>query len=152
MKIIFICTGNTCRSPMAEVLAREIFEKSNIEIEVISRGVSVYTPSGASANALEAVKQYGLDLSSHLSKPISVKDIDESDLVLTMTQSHKQVLKGVCGEDGKDLYTLKEFVEAGDGDVMDPFGQDLKAYCDCADELNMYIGRLPYFINKKGYK
>lgn len=151
MRIAFVCTGNTCRSPMAEVMAKEFFNQLNLNIEVFSRGVQVYFPSGANENAVKAMESRGLDLSMHLARPISVKDLEKLDLVLTMAESHKKVLNSLCSDSGIDVFTLKEFVEADGCDIVDPFGQDVEFYNNCADEIGICIGKLPSVIKNKGY-
>lgn len=152
MNIIFVCTGNTCRSPMAEVIANDYFNKMNLGIKAVSRGVSVYCPSSASINSILAVEKYGLDLSRHLSKPISAKDIEEADLILTMTNSHKKVLLGACNDVGTDIFTLNEFVNGTENDIVDPFGRELDVYQSCAEEIKHCIEEIPSILEKKKLK
>lgn len=134
MKILFVCTGNTCRSPMAEALCTSLFQEKGVDIAVESRGTSVLKPQRASENAALLMEQLGLSLASHFSRPISVKDVEEADLILTMAESHKRVLKKVCTEGNTPLFTLKEFV-GEEGEISDPFGQGLACYDACAKEI-----------------
>lgn len=149
VKIIFVCTGNTCRSPMAEVLAKETFAKYQIDAQISSRGISVYCPVEASENAIKAVERYGLDLTKHLARPISATDLEDADLVLTMTEGHKMALLHTCQDCGANLYTIKEFATGRPGDVSDPFGQPLMVYEICAAELKTYIERIAEAMAQK---
>lgn len=151
MKIIFVCTGNTCRSAMAEGIAREVFSWEKLPIEVESRGVSVHVPLGASDNAVLALKRQQIDISNHISRPICAKDIEDADLILTMTQSHKQVLKGACREKKKPLYTLMEFIGEKEKEVADPFGRDLADYEICAKEIMDCVKKIPSILQQLNY-
>ncbi len=145
-KIAFICTGNTCRSPMAEVIARDIFKKRKLNIEVISRGIAVYFPSEANENSFKTVSLHGLDLSQHKAKQIDLEDINSCNIILTMTKQHKEFIKkmstNVNINIANKLFTLKEYVKADSIDIADPYGEDIEVYKSCANELFLYIDRL----------
>lgn len=140
-KIIFVCTGNTCRSPMAEIIAKDIFNRRKININVISRGIAVYFPSEASENSIKALEKYNLDLSKHTAKQIEQSDIVSSNLILTMTNQHKAFVKKMAG-DNINVFTLKEYIKVGNDDISDPYGGDILDYQKCADELYSYIEML----------
>lgn len=140
-KIIFVCTGNTCRSPMAEIIAKDIFNRRKININVISRGIAVYFPSEASENSIKALEKYNLDLSKHTAKQIEQSDIVSSNLILTMTNQHKAFVKKMAG-DSVNVFTLKEYIKVGNDDISDPYGGDISDYQKCADELYSYIEML----------
>lgn len=140
-KIIFVCTGNTCRSPMAEIIAKDIFNRRKININVISRGIAVYFPSEASENSIKALEKYNLDLSKHIAKQIEQSDIVSSNLILTMTNQHKAFVKKMAG-DSVNVFTLKEYIKVGNDDISDPYGGDISDYQKCADELYSYIEML----------
>lgn len=144
MKIIFVCTGNTCRSPMAEVIAKDLIKKYNIQAEISSAGISVFCESGASENAMSAIGEYKLDLTNHISKQISVEDLEESSLILTMTAKHKEYLLSIlkCKETEKKIHTLCEYAGCDKKDITDPFGQGLNEYKMCANELYTLIERI----------
>lgn len=121
MNILFVCTGNTCRSPMAEGYLKDLNLK---DVFVKSRGLSVY-PSKASDNSVTAMKNVGIDISGHISMQITNADILWADKIFCMSSSHKQILEQVAEN--------KTFV-LGDG-ISDPYGFDLSVYENCRDEI-----------------
>lgn len=136
MKIIFVCTGNTCRSPMAEYLMREYCKKYNLEIEVESRGLACSNGRPISDNSLAALKEIGIDAREHKSKSFIIRDLFDADLIITMTQRHKNALIEYfnAGEN------VKTFAEAtGVGDINDPYGCDLNCYRNCRDMIEKGI-------------
>lgn len=139
MKIMFICTGNICRSAMAEGMMKKKIEDRKIEVDVYSCGIYAETGDYATYNAIEAVKEYGVDISSHRATNIRESRIEEMDLILCATVSHRQsVLYLYPGLEGK-VYTMKEYAgidENGkDLDIRDPWGYDENVYCRCALEI-----------------
>ena len=140
MKIVFVCTGNTCRSPMAQTIAESLALKHNLEVEVSSAGVSVFSETGASANAVDAMASLGLDLSGHISKQITLEHIKDSNLVLTMTRQHKNFLLDRLDDTYLEkIYTLAEYVSLPEKDISDPFGQPLDDYKKCANEIHQLL-------------
>ncbi len=130
--ILFVCTGNTCRSPMAMA----IFNALSKEEKASSAGISVAYPSSAAENAKEAVKKYGASLDEHLSKQITTDDLKEYSLIITMTNNHKEFLRSYL--DDEKIITLAEY--AGEKcDISDPFGGNLTLYEDTAQRIYEYI-------------
>jgi protein-tyrosine-phosphatase len=136
-KILIVCTGNTCRSSMAEALAKDWLQKQGLDgnFLVTSAGIMATPNEEASAHAILALKEKDIHLDTHRSKQISREMLMESDLILTMTKSHKQMLMPFCEACEDKLFTLKEYALGNSGDVVDPFGQDLASYKLCRDEL-----------------
>lgn len=139
MKIMFICTGNICRSAMAEGMMKKKIEDRKIEVDVYSCGIYAETGDYATYNAIEAVKEYGVDISSHRATNIRESQIEEMDVILCATVSHRQsVLYLYPRLEGK-VYTMKEYAgidENGkDLDIRDPWGYDENVYCRCALEI-----------------
>ena len=134
MTITFICTGNTCRSAMAEGICRKMLADRNIEnIDCRSCGLAAFTGDSASPNAVEAAKELGADISAHRSTAINRYIIDETDIAVCMTERHKAALMSVqphCR------------ILVPNGGVSDPYGGSLEIYRQCAYELKEYIGRL----------
>lgn len=129
MHITFICTGNTCRSPMAEGIARKIINEQYPDsgITVSSAGLNTFNGSPASQHSIDACREIGIDLLGHRSQRINQEIADNTDLFAVMTPSHAQFLRQ-CGVPSDKIAVL------GSG-VPDPFGRDLEQYCACRDSL-----------------
>lgn len=141
MNIIFVCTGNTCRSPLAEVIAKAIFAEKGVDAQVISRGLAAETHSPASYNSRKCAEEMGLSLEDFTSNQITYEDIEWADIIITMTKMHKEYLQGICDEKGVEIYTLAE--AAGEYiDVSDPFGGDIDAYRACAEQIYDYVNKI----------
>lgn len=137
LRVLFVCTGNTCRSPMAEALFRRMIEGRNREADIltISAGLSVWGDSPASEQAIAVMRKQGIDLSAHRSRSLSPELVRAADIVMTMTDSHKRILLSLVPEAKRKVFTLLEFSEGSPGDVADPFGASEEVYQLCADEI-----------------
>ncbi len=148
MEIVFVCTGNTCRSPMAEGILKSKLEGKNIKVS--SAGIFAIDGSPVSYNAIEALKDRGIDILDYKSSNINSMDLTSFDLILTMTKSHKEWLlqKYKNLKNANVIYTLKEFNhDREELDIMDPFGGNLEDYRKCADEIEKNIDRLILFLD-----
>ncbi len=146
MNILFVCTGNTCRSPMAAVLMDKIAVEKNLNVRIDSAGIFAAAGQRASANAVKAVGEMGADLSEHVSKPITRELLDKSDVILAMTEEHKRLLQTEAGD---KVYTLCEYAGT-EGSVSDPYGGDLDVYRACARQIYGALIKICEKIYKSG--
>jgi len=154
-KIVFVCTGNTCRSPMAELLFNNLVDqhKDLDGWQAISAGVSAIPGQSASENTRKILlEEENIDSSNHLSRQITEGVLKEVELVLTMTRHHKDILDGVFPEYANKIYTLKDFASIKQGyDIIDPYGQSEEVYIKTKDEIKeqllSIVGKLNQFID-----
>lgn len=130
MNILFVCTGNTCRSPMAEGYLRS---KKLDGVTVLSRGLAC-DGSPVSLNSETAMAEVGIDISGHISRQITDRDIKDADKIICLSPSHRAVLLS-AGVPQEKLYIL------GKG-ISDPFGGDITVYRRCRDEIFAAIDEL----------
>lgn len=141
MQLLFVCTGNTCRSPLAEALARRLIaERALVDIEVSSAGTSAWPDAPASDGSLLVAMEHGIDLSAHRARQLSPEIVSASDLILAMGPHHLDRAEALGGTSRSFLLTA--FVHGADKGwpVSDPFGGDLTGYRETLAELHREIG------------
>ena len=141
MNLLFVCTGNTCRSPMGEGIARAVGRNRGVEVVTLSTGLFCVPGAKVSDEAVVAVQELvAEDISEHSSRPLKIDFVKAADYVLAMTEDHKKILLRQFSFDSKKIMTLAEF--GGEvGDVEDPFGQSQEVYNRTAKQIFDYVNK-----------
>lgn len=139
MQILFVCTGNTCRSCMAEAIFNSICNEENIACHSVSAGISAVPMSKISPNALKVIRQkIQENYTIRSAVQLNLKSIKDSDLVLTMTENIKKTLQYNFPEDKEKIFALNEYV-CIDHEILDPFGGDYNSYLKTFENLRKSV-------------
>lgn len=139
--ILFVCTGNLCRSPMAAALFREQIKQRGDDPQryhVYSAGILDINNHPAPEFAVQVMHDYGLDITAHRSHELNVIDVKNANLILTMTAAQQEVIQVEFPEYRDKVYMLSEVLEQ-QYDIQDPYGLELDAYRYAAEEIKSII-------------
>ncbi|MEK7814161.1 MAG: low molecular weight protein arginine phosphatase [Candidatus Desantisbacteria bacterium] len=144
-KILFICTGNTCRSLMAEYLLKKMAKDNELEIEVRSAGISAWGNSQIPALTLVVLKKEEISPDGHVVTPLTTTLIEWADLILTMETPHLNRVIGLVPEARGKVFLLTEYGNTTLRDkqgIPDPFGGSREAYETCITKIKGCLGQL----------
>jgi protein-tyrosine phosphatase len=148
--VLFVCTGNTCRSPLAEVLFRDLVKAAQ-DYEVHSAGVGAFSGQAASRHSAKLAKERGLDLSKHQSRAVTIDLVDQATHIFALGRSHLSALLMDYPEAEDKINLLSEFTaddKMRGKDVSDPFGGDLEEYREMQEHLDKLLPSIHAFIEQ----
>lgn len=143
--IMIVCTGNICRSAMAEKYFNHKIRKENLDnmYKAVSSGTSAINGQSSTDSAIDVMKNYGVDLSNHTAIHIKDSDTKGADYIFTMTRAHKDIIISVYPELNNKMHILKEYLGISEYvDVDDPWGWDYSVYENCAKEIVDCVDKL----------
>lgn len=148
--IMFVCTGNICRSAMAEKMLDKRAKEEKIDIEVYSCGTYAENGDYPTWEAIETMKEYNIDITSHRATNISKSNIGNMDVILCATKNHKNIVLQLYPQLEGKVYTMKEYVGKIENglDISDPWGYSIEIYRKCASEIEEIIEKIIKGVRK----
>jgi protein-tyrosine-phosphatase len=150
--LLVVCTANICRSPMAAGLLQHALAAQPEplrSLKVVSAGVSARPGEPVSENSVIALRKVGIDISKHVSQPITQELLDSALAVICMTESHRAMIQLQAEPPPQHLHLFRDFLENGDKEIPDPYGGPLKIYELCRDEMVEAIPSLLEYLKTR---
>lgn len=148
--VLVVCTGNTCRSAMAEYYLKHISKQTQLPLKIWSRGVSVAEDMGPSTKAVITLSKEGItSIKNHSTKQISKSDITDADLILVMTKAHKATLLQLIPSSLEKTVLLLSYLGYPEKDIPDPFGMKQDSYYECFASIKPALDALIKSLKKK---
>src|SRR5436190_8454241 len=148
--VLFVCTGNVCRSPMAEGLFKHGV-RGRGTYRVLSAGVGAVDGQPASDHAVRALREIGIDISRHRSRHLTADLVQQADYIFGMTHSHVDAITLLYPQAAEKTFLLREFdetLDAYENDISDPIGGSYDVYCNCRDQIEQGIASMLKFIDQ----
>lgn len=148
--VLFVCTGNVCRSPMAEGLFKQTV-RGRGDYRVVSAGVGAVDGQPASDHAVRALREIGIDIRGHRSQHLTADLVNEADYIFGMTHSHVDAIMLLYPQAAEKTFLLREFdetLDAFENDISDPIGGSYEVYCNCRDQIEQGIASMLKFIEQ----
>src|SRR6185295_16394218 len=148
--ILFVCTGNVCRSPMAEGILRYALQGRG-DFRVLSAGLGAMEGQPPSAYAIQAVRELGIDISRQRSRMLTPEIVHQADFIFGMTHSHIDTVMLLYPHAAEKTFLLREFDETLDlfeKDISDPIGGSYEVYLNCRDQIEQGIVSLLRFLDQ----
>ncbi len=143
MHILFVCTGNTCRSPMCEAYFRLLCEQAGCkDVTVGSAGIFAGGGAPASENCIRVMRQLGIEMDHFRNTQLTIDLLDKADWVIAMTNGHRQHIGKISPQSQSKTRLLMEFADSGETDVTDPFGGNIEEYRQCFDVMKKALDNL----------
>ncbi len=146
-RILFVCTANICRTPMATCVMQDLVDRDGLTNEILIDSAGTMAASGMSAARFteQVCAENGYDVSDHMSQPIALRQMNESDLILCMSYNQKTDLSEIFPHHSSKIFTLREYMRENTGasvTIQDPFGKRVEFYQATFEEIKSEIKRI----------